>query len=122
MYSIVSEGHRSGGNMEEVLIVDADRIQNTILKLKNPDKLSEAKSDLKKMIEIKQTLLWRAEAGTCCGSLGNIATSLTSEIALMEKILNAIEKNNVDEAILELEEYKNSLGSNLNAGNSGVCT
>jgi hypothetical protein len=95
--------------MEEVMIVDSDRINATIVKIKDIDKLSEAISDIEKILEIKKTLLWRADAGTCCGSLGNIATSLAREISLMEKALKALEKNNTSEAILILEEYKKSL-------------
>jgi hypothetical protein len=95
--------------MDEVMIVDSDRINSTIVKIKEPVKLSEAISDIKKILEIKQTLLWRADAGTCCGSLGNIATSLAREISLIEKALKALEKNNTSEAILILEEYKKSL-------------
>jgi hypothetical protein len=97
--------------MDEVIIVDANHVNNTILKLKDPLKLSEAIADIRKMVDIKQTLLWRADAGTCCGSLCDIATSLAREIALMEKALKALEKNDTTEAILELEEYKNSLGT-----------
>jgi hypothetical protein len=97
--------------MDEPIIVDAELINNTILKLKDPLRATEAVADIKKIVDIKQTLLWRADAGTCCGSLSNISASLTCDIALMEKALKALEKNDTAEAILVLEEYKNLLGT-----------
>ena len=108
--------------MDEVLIVDAARIKDTISKLKNPAKLAEARSEVKKMIEIKQTLLWRSDAGTCCGSLANISTSLNRDIASLEKALSAIDQNKVDEATLELEQFKNSLESGPDTCGPGICT
>ena len=102
--------------MEEPTIVDANRINTTIRKLKDPLKMQEAIGDIKKMIEIKQMLLWRADAGTCCGSLYNIVTSLSSEISFMEKTLRAIDKDDKIDAIRILEEYKQSLSSSIEAG------
>jgi hypothetical protein len=102
--------------MEEATIVDASRINKTIQKLKDPLKIQEAIVDIKKMIEIKQTLLWRADAGTCCGSLCNIATSLSREITLMEQSLNAINKDDKIDAIRILEEYRQSLSSSIETG------
>ena len=105
--------------MEEALIIDVTHINNLIAKLEDPSKLSEAVEDIKKMENIKQTLLWRADAGTCCGSLSVIAASLNREIEFMEKALKAIEKDDINGAIAELEEYKNSL-STSNPDNTGI--
>ena len=102
--------------MEEPTIVDANRVNATIQKLKDPVKTKEAIDDIKKMIEIKQLLLWRADAGTCCGSLCNIVSSLSSEISFMEKTLRAINEGDKIDAIRILEEYRQSLSSNIESG------
>ncbi len=116
LYSIGIDGFIIGQVMEEPTIVDASRINTTIQKLNDPLKMQEAIDDLKKMIEIKQILLWRADAGTCCGSLCNIISSLSSEISFMEKTLLAINRGDKIDAIRILEEYRQSLSSSIEAG------
>jgi hypothetical protein len=107
--------------MEKPLIVDAASIKATRQKLENPDRTQEAIADIKKMIGIKQTLQWRADAGTCCGSLCNVTASLSREIGIMEKALNALEKGDKPEAIRALEEYERVLKSQNEPGKPGVC-
>jgi hypothetical protein len=55
--------------MGEILIVNAESVRAARQKLVGGCKRDEVIADIKSMIEIKQTLLWRADAGTCCGSL-----------------------------------------------------
>lgn len=107
--------------MENVLIVNSDSIKATRQKLADPGKTQEAIDDIKKMIEIKQTLLWRADAGACCGSLCNIASSLTREISIMESALNALEKGDKPEAIRLLEEYEQVLKVRDEPGKTRSC-
>ena len=98
--------------MEQMLIVNPGSVKATREKLNDPARTQEAIDDIKKMIEIKQTLLWRADAGTCCGSLCNIASFLSREITILENALNALGENNKVEAIRSLEEYQQILESN----------
>jgi hypothetical protein len=97
--------------MEEALVVNADSIKRTCEKLENPAKMADAVADIKKMISIKQALLWRADEGTRCGSLCNIAAALTHEIGILENVLEAIEKDNTSKAIHLMEEYEQILRS-----------
>ena len=97
--------------MEQMLIINPDTVKATRQKLADPARAQEAIADIKKMIEIKQTLLWRADAGTCCGSLCNIASFLSREISVLENALNALGKNDKAEAIRSLEEYQHILES-----------
>ncbi len=73
--------------MEQPFIINAERVKAIRKKLTDAAGAEEARADIKKMLEIKQTLLWRADAGTCCGSLCNIATYLAHEITILENIL-----------------------------------
>lgn len=107
--------------MENVLIVNTDTIRTTRQKLADPAKMEGAIADIKKMIEIKQTLLWRADAGACCGSLCNITSSLTREISIMENTLNALERGDKPEAIRLLEEYEQLLKDKDEPGNTMIC-
>jgi hypothetical protein len=97
--------------MEQMLVVNAGAVKTTREKLDKPDKIDEAIDDVKRMVEIKKTLLWRADAGTCCGSLCNIASSLASEISLLENALSGLEKGNRESARQILEEYEQILVS-----------
>jgi mannitol/fructose-specific phosphotransferase system IIA component len=107
--------------MGEILIVNAESVRAARQKLVGGCKRDEVIADIKSMIEIKQTLLWRADAGTCCGSLCNIATSLSREIAIMEKVLNALDKDDNAESVRLLEEYEQLLSSKGENGKLGVC-
>jgi hypothetical protein len=107
--------------MEEMLIVNAEMVRAARQKLVDESKRDDVILDIKNMIEIKQALLWRADAGTCCGSLFNIATSLSREISIMEKALNALEKDDNAESIFWLEEYEQLLNSKVKNDTPGVC-
>ena len=47
-----------------MLIVDKSSVNAIKQKLDNSEKIQESIADVKKMLEIKQTLLWRADYGT----------------------------------------------------------
>jgi hypothetical protein len=107
--------------MEQTLIVNAETVKAIRQKLAEPARIQEARADIKKMLEIKQTLLWRADAGTCCGSLCNIATSLSREISILENALNALEKGEKSTALQSLEEYEQLLEHKNKSGESKSC-
>ena len=107
--------------MEQTLIINVERVKAIRQKLTEPARIQEARADIKKMLEIKQTLLWRADAGTCCGSLCNIATSLSREIVILENAFNALEKGEKSKTIQALEEYEHLLEHKINSGESKSC-
>ena len=104
-----------------MLIVNKDTVEATRQQLADPAKIEEAIADINKMIEVKQALLWRADAGTCCGSLCNIASSLGHEITILENALNALGKGDKSEAIRSLEEYQNILETTNETGEPKIC-
>jgi len=55
------------------------------------------------MLEIKQALLWRADAGTCCAG-PVVANSFFAEVQLLEKALEALDKGDAGTAASLLEE------------------
>jgi tetratricopeptide (TPR) repeat protein len=107
--------------MEQTLIINAETVKAIKQKLADPDRIQEAHAAIKKMLDIKQALLWRADAGTCCGSLCNIATSLSREISILENAHNALEKGDNSQTIQALEEYEQLLEYKNKFGESKSC-
>lgn len=92
-----------------MMIIDTQSVSATRRKLDSGN-LQEVIKDVKKMLEIKETLLWRSEAMTpCCGSLCSITAHLAREVELLEKTLAALEKGDKNQAARLLEEYANAL-------------
>jgi hypothetical protein len=96
-----------------MMIIDKDTVSATLQKIADTKKISQAIKDVKKMLEIKEALLWRSEGMTpCCGSLSNISAYLTREISVLENTLSALENNDTAQATALLQEYINLLDAN----------
>jgi len=89
-----------------MLIIDKDTVNATKQKLDNVGQTQEVIDDLKKMLEIKQTLLWRSDAmAPCCGSLCCLTSQLTHEVDILENTLSALENGNRAQATDLLEQF-----------------
>jgi hypothetical protein len=89
-----------------MMIVDKETVGAAIQKIADPKKLKEAVADVKKMLEIKEALLWRSEGMTpCCGSLSNVSAHLTREVGILEHSLTALEGGDKTHATELLQEY-----------------
>ena len=104
-----------------MIIINKDTIETLIKKLDDTSKDKVVYADVKNMLEIKQTLLWRADAGTCCGSLESVASFIARETIILENILVALEKGDKSEAIRLLQEYKQILETNNEPSQSRHC-
>ena len=94
-----------------MIIINKDTVEDLIKKLNDPAGDKDVYADVKNMLEIKQTLLWRADAGTCCGSLESVASFIARETIILENTLAALGKGDRSEAIRLLQEYKQILES-----------
>ena len=93
-----------------MLIISKQQVENLIYKLSNPAKFEECRDEVKKMIEIKSVLLWRAEGPrSCCGSLEKIEVCLTSEVQILEEVLDALDKHDIPRASALLRDYTRCL-------------
>ena len=93
-----------------MLIISKEQVENLIHKLSDPAKFEECRDEVKKMIEIKSALLWRAEGPrSCCGSLEKIAVCLTSEVQILEEVLDALDKHDIPRALSLLRDYTRCL-------------
>ena len=89
-----------------MLIIDKDSITATRQKAADPKKIKQAIKDVKKMLEIKEALLWRSEGmASCCGSLSNVSAQLTREIGILDNTLSALENGDTAQAANLLDEY-----------------
>lgn len=104
-----------------MMIIDTQSVSATRQKLDSGN-LSEAIEDVKKMLEIKEALLWRSEAMTpCCGSLCSISAHLAREVELLEKTLAALEKGDKNQAAHLLEEYAHALEASCEPSQPNYC-
>ena len=105
-----------------MMIIDKDTVSVTRQKIADPKKISQAIKDVKKMLEIKEALLWRSEGmAPCCGSLSNISAHLTREVGILENTLSALENNNTAQATDLLQEYINLLETSCEASQPNYC-
>jgi hypothetical protein len=94
-----------------VLVISKEQVESLTHRLDEPTKLKQCRDEVEKMLEIKSTLLWRAEGlQPCCGSFGQIKTCLASEVQILEEVLDALDKHDIPRASSLLRDYTQYLG------------
>jgi hypothetical protein len=73
-------------------------------KIADPEKEAECIADLENMITIKQSHLARADWGSCCGNICNLAPQMDSELQMLQKILEVLKEDSTRASSL-LEDY-----------------
>ena len=81
-----------------------DSVMSLRGKIADPEKKAECIADVEKMITIKQSHLARADWGSCCGNICNLAPQMDSELQMLQKILEALREDGTKAASL-LEDY-----------------
>lgn len=105
-----------------MLIISKDTVNATRQKLADPRKISQAIKDVKKMLEIKEVLLWRSEGmAPCCGSLCDVSAHLTREVGILENTLSALENGNTSQADDLLREYIDVLETSCEPSQPNYC-
>jgi hypothetical protein len=105
-----------------MMIIDKDTVSATRHKVADPKKISQAIKDVKKMLEIKEALLWRSEGmAPCCGSLANISACLTREVSILGNTLSALETGNTAQAADLLQEYISVLETSCESSQPNYC-
>jgi len=93
-----------------VLVISKEQVENLINRLSDPAKFDECRDEVKKMLEIKSVLLWRAGGPrSCCGSLDEIKVCLDSEVQILEEVLGALDKHDIPRASSLLRDYTHCL-------------
>jgi hypothetical protein len=92
-----------------MLMIDKKSVREDIRaikkKLASPSKKAECMADVEKMIDIKQSHLWRADLGSCRGNICNISSQIDIEIGILRDALEAIKKDDNSKATSLLGNY-----------------
>ncbi|MFC2051009.1 hypothetical protein ACFLTN_07540 [Chloroflexota bacterium] len=105
-----------------MMIIDKDSVNATRQKIADPKKIKQAVKDVKKMLEIKEALLWRSEGmASCCGSLSNVSAQLTREVNMLENALAALENGDAAQATDLLQEYIQVLEASCEPSQPNYC-
>lgn len=92
----------------EILLIGKEQVCSLRDRLRDPDKLSSCIEEVRRMVEIKSVLSWRAdERMGCCGP--GLPMYLFGEVQTLEMILIKLESGNIDEAISLLKDYEVTL-------------
>jgi hypothetical protein len=81
-------------------------------KIADPKKRSQSIADVENMIKMKESHLARAEWGSCCGNIRNLAPQIDSELQLLQNILETLKSKDGKKASSLLDDYIASLHKN----------
>jgi len=90
---------------EILIIINKEQVKALIDRLGDSSRIAPCIEEVKRMLEIKSTLLWRADAGSCCVGR-ELPLCLDGEVRMLENILHALEEDNVVEGISLLADYE----------------
>ncbi len=102
-----------------MLIITRESVRALKERLEKGQDLEECRDELKKMIEIKQALLWRAERSCACVGT-TLPTSLAWEAETLEEALAAVDSGRVSQAVSLLDTFVSRLESEKNCEPSGA--
>ncbi len=73
-------------------------------KLGDPGKTAECIADVENMIAAKESMLAKAEWGSCCGNICSLTHRLESEIQMLQTVLGQL-KDDSEKAAAILDDY-----------------
>lgn len=93
-----------------MLVISRENIESIIAikqKLSNPEKKAECIAEIEKMMDIKQSHLWRADSlSPCCGgNICNLVPQFEAESRMLRDVLDAMKGGDNGKAITLLEDY-----------------
>lgn len=76
-------------------------------KLCDPEKKSECIADIERIVDVRQSHLWRADSlSPCCGgAICNLAAQFEAEIEILGDVLEALKGSHDSKAATLLEDY-----------------
>ena len=87
-----------------MLTINRDQTLSLKDRLSRGAELEACAEEVRKMLEIKNTLLWRAD--NACGCVGNgPANAIYAEVQTLEHVLVAIEQGDAPKAAAILDDY-----------------
>ena len=74
-------------------------------KTADPERRAECIADVENMIKIKESHVARAEWGSCCGNICDLASQMDSELQMLRNILEILKEKDSTKASALLEDY-----------------
>jgi hypothetical protein len=74
-------------------------------KMGDPKKRTECIAEVENMVKMKESHLARAEWGSCCGNIRNLAQQIDGELQVLQNTLEALKKKDSPKASSLLEDY-----------------
>ncbi len=92
-------------------IITKEGVESLRKRLLDPGKAGSCRSDLTKMLEIKEILSWRADAGPCCAARV-MSPGLYGEAQLLQAALQAFDNGDYQEAASLVSEFSHEAERN----------
>jgi len=91
-----------------MFMISKETMQNVMSlkdKIADPKKRAECIAEVENMIEMKEAHLARAEWGSCCGNIRDLAPQIDSELQVLQNTLEALKTKDSPKAGALLEDY-----------------
>ena len=85
-------------------VITKEGVSDLQRRLLEPGEAADCRDELRRILEIKDTLLWRADKACACVGQ-SVGGHLAWEVQVLERALEALSKGNSAEAALLLGEY-----------------
>jgi hypothetical protein len=87
-----------------MLIITAETLESLENRLLDPQQVPECREEIERMLQIKETLLWRADAGSSCVGRA-MSANLFGEVRLLEAALQALDEGDAPGAASLMKEF-----------------
>jgi hypothetical protein len=74
-------------------------------KMADPKNKAECIAEVENMIKMKESHLARAEWGSCCGNIRNLAPQIDTELQMLQNTLEVLKEGDSTKAASLLEDY-----------------
>ncbi len=88
-----------------MLLISDEQLKALRDRLADPKQRQQCLEEIQRMVEIKQTLLWRADVSQACCGWATVMR-FTNEVQLLESVLEAFQERQIEKASTLLEDYR----------------
>jgi len=89
---------------DQILIITRELMESLRERLLKPAEASQCREEMKRILEIKEALFWRADVGRCCVG-GAMSANLFGEVRLLEGALEAFNTGDYGKASSLVGEF-----------------
>jgi len=92
-------------------VITKEGVESLVRRLLDPVEADRCRSELEKMLEIKEVLSWRADAGPCCAARV-MSPGLFGEAQLLQSALEAFDRGSYQEAAALVSDFSHEAERN----------